>query len=376
MRKGLLVVSMLLCVLSGSGWALRQSSSMFLTGKVILDDGMTPPGQGRVELVCNGNVVRQAYISGSGTFSLQVSFARGSVDSQQPMDASFDGPLSGGSSTSQVGRTLGRNFASARYDSLNLSGCELQARLEGFRSDRIILGRRGILDNRDVGIIILHQTVSAEGGTVSVKSLAAPKKARQAYENAGKELTRKKINFSKVKMELQKAVEMYPEFSAAWHLLGETRLELKDQVGARKAFGQAMAADSQYVAPYLSLARLEMEDQQWEKAAQLCSQALELNSHLAAAHYLNALANSSLGNLDVAEKSALRVQKSSQAQDYPATHYILGWIESQKGNFQSAATEYRRFLAIQPTASIADKLKEQLTQWEGQGLTQSSEISK
>lgn len=56
---------------------------------------------------------------------------------------------------------------------------------------------------------------------------------------------------------------------------------------------------------------------------------------------------------------------------------MLLWVLSGwRWDFQSAATEYRRFLEIQPTASIAEKLKGQLTQWEEQGLTRHSEISK
>ncbi len=102
MRKRLLIASMLLCVLSGWGWALRQNSSMFLTGKVILDDGMTPPGQVRIELVCGGNVVRQAYSLGNGMFSFQVSLGRGSLDSQQPTDASVSSRESVGFGTSRV----------------------------------------------------------------------------------------------------------------------------------------------------------------------------------------------------------------------------------------------------------------------------------
>ncbi len=175
--------------------------------------------------------------------------------------------------------------------------------------------------------------------------------------------------------ELEKAVKLYPEFAAAWHLLGEIHLKLQDETAARQAFERALAADSYYASPYISLAMLELVEERWEQAVQLCRQALELDPQLIRAHYFNALANSFLGNLDVAEESILRVQKSSQAQDYPAIHLILGWVEAEKGNFQSAAAEYGSFLEAQPTALITEKLKKQLTQWKEQGLIQSSDTS-
>ena len=110
-----------------------------------------------------------------------------------------------------------------------------------------------------------------------------------------------------------------------------------------------MVVDAQYANPYIALAMLEVEQGRWEEAAQFSGQALELDSQLVRAHYFHALANSSLGRLDVAEESVLQVQKSSLAKNYPLSHYIPGWIMAQKGDVLTAAAEYRRFLEIAPT---------------------------
>jgi tetratricopeptide (TPR) repeat protein len=214
-----------------------------------------------------------------------------------------------------------------------------------------------------------------EGGTVSLKTLAAPKDARKAYEKAAEELQKEKPNFSKASKELTKAVEIYPEFASAWYMLGGVRLAQKDRSAAHQAFEQAKAADSQYVNPYLFLALMALEEKRWEQAARLSDQALKVSPQQITAHYLNAVANSSLGRIDVAEESALQVQESSQAQNYPLIHYVLGWIMSQRGNFHSAAVEYRRFLEIQPHVPLAEKLKEQLTQWQKEGLIQKPEVN-
>lgn len=403
MGKKPLIVLMFLCLLSSWGLAQQQGQGssgtgdrgrpqpqqrrpdsqlrrpLFLSGKVILDDGGVPTEQAQVELVCQGTVIQQVYTSSGGAFSFAVNLG-GGHNSQQPMDASVSSTSStpvvgepGGSGGLSINNRSAGNFGSTGYNSTNLSACELQAKLSGFRSDRIFLGPRRALDNPDVGIIVLHRTARAEGATVSLKTLTAPKEAKQAYEKALKELGKKKINFSKTSKELEKAVKIYPEFAAAWHVLGEVRLKLKDQPAARNAFEQALAADPHYANPYISLAMLELEEERWEEAARLCAQVLELDSQLVRAHYFNALANSSLGNLDVAEESALQVQKSSTAENYPFTHYILGWIMSQKGNFHFAAAEYRRFLELVPTAQITERLKDLLVQWEEGGLIPTSE---
>ena len=400
MGTRLLILSMILCLFSSWGWAQQGDQPkdeprrrepqrqqrrtpqyqrpVFLSGKVMMEDGEAPPESVQVELICQGTVVQQVYTSGNGTFSLQINPGQGAQSALMPMDASVSsashGPLAGGFSGNYTGsNSLGDNPGFGRTQSLNLSACDLHAKLVGFESERIILGPRRVLDNPDVGVIVLHPRARAESATISLKTLAAPKDAKKAYEKAVKELGKQEVNFSKATKELEKAVQIYPEFAAAWHLMGEISLELENPQSARKSFQEAVAADSLYAAPYTSLARLELEEEHWEEAAQLSRQALDLDPQLVRAHYFNALANSSLGKLDAAEASVLQVQRSSKAQEYPLAHYVLGWIMSQKGDFDFAAAEFRRFLEIAPTAPLAEQLQEQLAQWEDLGLISNSD---
>jgi tetratricopeptide (TPR) repeat protein len=163
-------------------------------------------------------------------------------------------------------------------------------------------------------------------------------------------------------------VEIYPEFASAWQILGEVRLAQNDRPAASQAFEEAKAADSEYANPYLSLALMALEEKRWQEAANLCSQALEVNPRLTKAHYFSSLANSSLGRLNIAEESALLVLDSNQAQTYPLIYYVLGFAEAQKGNFSSAAARYQGFLEIRPDDLLAGKLREQMAQWQEQGL--------
>ncbi len=115
---------------------------------------------------------------------------------------------------------------------------------------------------------------------------------------------------------------------------------------------------------------MALEAERWQEASDLCNQALELNPRLTKAHYFNSLAYSSLGRINVAEESALVVLDSNQAETYPLTYYVLGFAESQRGNFPSAAARYRSLLEIRPDGSLAGKLREQMAQWQERGLIQ------
>ncbi|MCH6568714.1 MAG: tetratricopeptide repeat protein [Acidobacteria bacterium] len=360
---------------TGGGSTAGQTSSsqadrprpMFLTGKVLLDNGEVPGSRTKVELLCQGSVVRQEYTSQSGNFSIEIGGGQGGTRTMDASVSSSDYSALGSGGASVFGSAgIGGGLASTR--SVDLSNCELRAQLPEYQSDVIALGRRRALDNPDVGLIILHSMKPPEIGTVSLKTLAAPKDARKAYEKAGKELQKENPNFSKASKELTKAVELYPEFASAWYLLGKVRLAQKDRPAASQAFEEAKAADSEYANPYLSLALMALEEERWKEASDLSTQVLELNPRLTKAHYYNALAYSSLGRINVAEESALVVLDSNKAETYPLVYYVLGYAESQKGNFPSAAARYRSLLEIRPEGSFAGKLKEQLAQWQEQGL--------
>jgi len=237
-------------------------------------------------------------------------------------------------------------------------------------AEQIRKSREGLAAGVEVDLFILHSMNNSDGDTVSVNTLAAPKDSRKALEKAGKELQKEKPNLSKAAKELEKAVEIYPEFASAWQMLGEVRLAQNDRAAAAEAFEQARAVDPGYVAPYLSQAMMAMEEEQWMKAARLSDQALELDPQLIKAHYFNALANISLGRINMAEESALLVLASDQVRIYPLIHYVLGLVEAQRENFPSAAAHYRIFLEVRPNASIAEEVRETLDEWRKQGLIQ------
>jgi len=97
-------------------------------------------------------------------------------------------------------------------------GCEIRASLAGFRSDSVNLAGRRMLDNPEVGTIVLHRLANVEGTTISATTLQAPKDARKAYEKALDASRKGKIEDAQ--KNLEKAVNIYPQFAAAWSELG------------------------------------------------------------------------------------------------------------------------------------------------------------
>ena len=230
-------------------------------------------------------------------------------------------------------------------------------------SDQIILGLRRALDRPDIGTIVLRRREGVAGSTVSFTALSAPKKARKAYAKAEKELRKDKTN-------MEKAVQAYPKYAAAWHLLGMTRMSLQDEQGARQAFETSMESEENYIRPYLSLVEMEVRAGAWPRVAELCAKVVELNPFMVGCQYYHAVASLRLGRLEAAETSAAKVQESQDPGYLSASHFIRGSVLAQKGDFESAAQQYRSFLRIVPEGRSAVSIKQSLAAWEQQGLIQ------
>ncbi|MEX2301248.1 MAG: tetratricopeptide repeat protein [Bryobacterales bacterium] len=340
---------------------------VFLSGKVVLEDGTAPPEPAVIERVCNGQVHPEAYTDSRGNFSFELggdqtlAMTDASVSGSRGPGTPFGGndPFSGGGDFGGGGGAMGQ---------VNLTGCDIRVQLSGYRSDSVSLGRRSVFDNPNVGTIILHRLDGVEGTAVSATSLAAPKEARKAYENGIKEMRKKKSNPEKAQQEFEKAVAAYPQYASAWSALGQLRLAQENTEGAQEAFEKALEADSKYLNPYQPLVRMHLVAKRWEPAADLAGQALRLNPHMTDMQYFIAVANLNEGNLEEAEKAAQAVQQSKDAKDFPQTHQILGLIQAEKGNFDGAAQEYRTYLAVQSAGPVAEDLKRRLNEWEALGV--------
>jgi tetratricopeptide (TPR) repeat protein len=242
-------------------------------------------------------------------------------------------------------------------------GCELRARLAGYRSQVVSLAMRRPLDNPDVGVILLHRLSPNEGGIVSAISLAAPKDAKKAYEK-GLDLLKKKKADEAVK-NFEKAVEVYPKYATAWYELGKLRLATGNKDGARASFESAVKGDPKYVAPYIELALLEAQAQKWQEVADITAQAVKLDPFdYPQAHFYNAVANYNLKNVEAAEKSALQAERLDTRHAMPQNLHLLGVLLAQRQDYKGAAERLRNYLKFAPPTADVSNVKAQLEQME------------
>jgi tetratricopeptide (TPR) repeat protein len=207
-----------------------------------------------------------------------------------------------------------------------------------------------------VGTIILTRQENVQGSTISLTSLSAPKNARQAYEKGRKAELEKK--FPEAERELNKAVEAYPRYAAAWFLLGELhRIKLQpDQ--AIKDYSEAIACEPQFVSPYLGLTIIDVDRKNWPEVQRLTDQLIRLNEFAyPVAYYFNSAANLNLGRLDAAERSALKFQSMDADHRTPQVARLLAMIFEAKQDYAGAAQQLRNYLTLVPNSPQAAEIR-------------------
>lgn len=335
---------------------------IFLSGKVMLDDGTPPPEPVAIQRICNTNPHTEAYTDTKGNFSFQLGQQLGVIPdaSEQTWGQPGMGSASPGVGTmGNAGPLGGAGMGRSRDVTTMLMGCTLRAQLPGYRSDSVNLTNHHALDNPDVGVIILHRIGNVEGQTISATSAMAPKDAKKSYEKALNDL--KKQKFDDAQKQLDKATEIYPKYAAAWFELGLLQERAKDFDAAKKSYQQALAADPKYLKPYHQLALIAVRDRKWDDVKDTTSRLVRLDPvDYPDAWYYNAVANYELKDYGAAEKSAREGLKVDNDHVVPRTNQLLAVLLAGKEDYQGAAASLKEYLRIAPNGPEADTVKKQL----------------
>jgi Tfp pilus assembly protein PilF len=336
---------------SGSGNAKGNSSSnpstldpsgpgmnrpMFITGKVLLSDGAILPEPVAIERACNGSVRREGYSDSKGQFSFQLG-----------VNNAFQDASEGGA---RVKTSIGKGVTPT-----TMNGCEFRAILPGFQSSVATLHTDGETWQFDVGTIVLKRLGNAPGTTISMTSMAAPKDAMHAYEKAQALIEEKP---DEAKKNLEKAVEKYPHFAAAWTMLGDLHRKRNEMDEAEKDYKMAIAADPQFVNPVYGMGMIAIQQKRWEEAATYTEQVLKLNVYAyPLTYFLNAAASLNAQKFEAAEDSGKKFKALDTQHSHPEICLLLSNVYAHKEDYASAAQEVNEYLTLVPNSPEAEGLK-------------------
>ena len=337
---------------------------LFINGRIATEDGSPIPHDTVVERVCNSRVRQQVYASTNGDFSMQLGAMTDAL-----LDASADGGGRDRPSRLQASRLPGGGISRTE-----LASCDIRANLPGFRSTIIsLVAITPDSGSLNVGNIIVHRAVKPKGMTLSATPYQAPKDARKAFEK-GMEAA-KDGNYGNARKFFETAVQIHPKYIDAWFQLGSMLENLKEREAARAAYEKATSIDSKFLPPYLSLAGMEFETQNWNNVIDLTNHVIDLDPmksasikgyildldtfDFAEAYFYNSVANYRLSRFDAAEKSGLRTERLDVRSRFPQVHLLLASLFAKKGDYANAISQANLYLGLLPRANDA----EQVRQW-------------
>ena len=337
---------------------------MFLSGRVATDDGTAVPQDASVEVVCNEKVRQKAYATSNGGFSMQMGSRSDSL-----LDASDD-PASQKADPTKP--------SSVGIPSSEFAMCELRAKAAGFRStSRSLMDLSSSGHSVDVGSIVIERVTKMKGATISAAPYNAPSNARKAY---AKGLHAERIGkFADARKYFEQAVGMSPRYGSAWFRLGTVLEKENEKDSARAAYIKASAIDPRFLPPYLSLASMAYEEQDWTSVLLFTGHVMALDPleyggenvyvdldewNPADAYFYNAVANYKLNNIQAAEKSALKVEHVDLRTKDPLLHLLLAEIFTQARDYAQARAELQTFLELYPHAREGDLVREQMAKLE------------
>jgi tetratricopeptide (TPR) repeat protein len=330
-----------------------------ITGRVMVDDGVPPAETVVIERVCGGVSRAEGYTNQKGYFAINLGMEQAVMQ-----DASTSGGLFGGGGMRFPGQgQMSSDRGGGAISGQRFTNCDLRANLPGYRSQEVSLANRSEMDSPDVGTIFLHRLGNVEGRIISTISLAAPKDARKAFEKGMDQVRKNKLDDAM--KNYQKAVEVYPKYSAAWFELGKLQAAKGQADAAHQSFDAAVGADPKYLYPYLELSRLALGAKNWRELADVTGHAVKLDPFdYPQQFFFNSVAHYNLQNMDAAEASAREAEKLDTGHHYPQVSHLLSIILAQRQDYTGAAGELRNYLKFAPGAADAAAVRGQLDQLE------------
>jgi len=205
----------------------------------------------------------------------------------------------------------------------------------------------------------------ARSSTVSAIRLGVPQKARSDYEKACGALKKNKL--SDAEQHAREAIQKYPNYPAAWVMLGQVLQGEQKMDEAHDACSKPISVDPTYLPPYLCLAGLLDREKKWDDLLTWSDRFLGMNpTGDLYADYYRALALFHLQNLPEAQKCVLKAIAIDTEHHQPGLNFLLAQIYGEQGDVAGATQQIQQFLKFDKNRKDQGDAKEYLSELQAQ----------
>ena len=206
---------------------------------------------------------------------------------------------------------------------------------------------------------------SGSGTTVSALRLAVPSKARSEYDKACSAF--KKNKSSETEQHARAAIEKYPNYPAAWVMLGQSLQAQGKLDEARDACSKPLSVDRTYLPPYLCLAGLLDHEREWNGLLKMSDQFAGMGrSADMYAYYYRGLAQFHIKQLPDAQKNVQQAIELDPQHHQPSLNFLLALIYDGQGDVANATLQVQQFIKHTSDPASKRQAKDYLAQLQAQ----------
>ncbi len=192
--------------------------------------------------------------------------------------------------------------------------------------------------------------------TVSVQQLSVPRNARREYTRARERLEERDVPGAIG--HLKEAVELSPQFTAAWNQLGTIAYLSKEPKKAEEYFREALRQEADSYAPLVNLGGALLAQDRVDEAHAINLRAVQMRPDDALAHSQLGRSYFSLAELDPAQRH-LKQAKALDPKHFSFPQLVLAQIYDLKSDSVALMWELEEFLKFHPDS----KRVPEMTQW-------------
>ena len=192
--------------------------------------------------------------------------------------------------------------------------------------------------------------------TVSIQQLSVSRNARREYTTARKRLEKRDVPGAIE--HLKRAVELSPQFTAAWNQLGTIAYLSKEPEKAEEYFREALRQEADSYPPLVNLGGALLAQDKVEESHSMNLRAVEMRPDDALAHSQLGRSYFALSELDHAQRH-LKQAKALDPKHFSFPQLVLAQIYELKSDSLSLMRELEEFLKFHPDS----KRVPELTEW-------------